>query len=309
MIRIFFKMIRWPNLLIVVLAILLMFFFIIRPGLALPPDTGLSALELLLLIGAVLFIAMGGYVMNDLADVSSDMINKPGKNVFESTFSEKSGKLFYRVFMGVGVLMGTVLSFLTGEGSFSLIFLLTAGLLWFYAERYQCQPLMGNAVVAFLSALSFGLVWLFQVMALRLQHVYVDPLRLHIVNNLVLIYMGFAFWVSLLREIVKDMEDEKGDAQTGCRTFPVVYGLKRTKSVASFVNLVGLFTVFYVQWLFYQWHFVVLFLAFFVIDLFFGIVLLQLINAKTTKQLKKLSLWIKLLMLVGILSMALFYFE
>jgi 4-hydroxybenzoate polyprenyltransferase len=287
----------------------LIMYLLIQPGLALPPKAGLSPAGFTLLVAAVLFIAMGGYVINDLKDLPADMINKPGKNVFEKVFSEKQGRWFYWVFTLAGVVAGTLVSFMYGNISFSLIFILTAGLLWFYAARYQCQALVGNFVVAFLSALSFGLVWLYDVMALQVQHVAVDPVRLYLVNKLVLIYMGFAFLVSLLREVVKDVEDEKGDRDTGCLTLPVSYGTHRARKVAVGVSLAGLSGSFAIQWFFYRWHFGLLFFWFFLVDLLFAFVLLQLIRAQSTKQWHRLSVWIKWLMVTGILSMGLLYFE
>jgi 4-hydroxybenzoate polyprenyltransferase len=303
------KMIRWPNLLMLVLGMVLLQYVLIRPGLALPEQAGLSPLGFWLLTASVLFIAMGGYVINDLKDLPADIINKPGGNVFEKTFSEKQGRGFYWIFTLAGIISGTLVSLLYGHVSFSLIFILTAGLLWFYAARYQCQVLIGNIVVAFLSTLALGLVWLYEVMALQMQHLSVDPVRLYLVNKLVLIYMGFAFLVSLLREVVKDVGDEKGDRKTGCLTLPVAYGTHKARNTALVLSLFGLIGSFVIQWFFYQWHFVYLFFWFFLVDGWFAFVSLKLMKAADKKEWHQISLWIKILMVTGILSMALFYFE
>jgi 4-hydroxybenzoate polyprenyltransferase len=309
MMRSFLKLIRWPNLLIIVASMVLLMFLMIRPGLRLAAGTGMTPEMYWLLVAAVVFTAIGGYVVNDLKDLPSDKVNKPGKNVFEQHYPEKTGWILYGIFTLAGILTGSILSFQLGKGTYALIFVLTAGLLWFYSVRYECQPLVGNLVVAFLSALSFGLVWLYELLALQMHSVVVDHSRLLLVNNLVLVYMGFAFLVSLLREVVKDVEDEKGDRQTGCLTFPVTYGVARAKNLSIAVNVLGLLASFVMQWLFYQWHFIYLFLYFFLIDLLFAFVLLKLTVADDKNDFKTLSLWIKLLMVAGILSMALFYFE
>ena len=307
--RTFFKMIRWPNLVMIVLSMTLLLFLLIKPGLGLTGLIGMSLWEFALLVAAVLLTAMGGYVINDLKDMQTDALNKPGKNTFETTFTGKQGWIFYWIFTIGGILAGSLLSFLLGKGSYSLIFILTAGLLWFYATRYQCQPLVGNLVVAFLSAFSFGLVWLYELMALQGQSVQVDHNALMTVNALVLIYMGFAFLISLLREVVKDIEDVEGDKKTGCLTLPVAYGTKKAKNIALIVNLSGLFASFGFQWFFYKNGFNVLFLFFFLVDMLFGFVFLKLINASRKEHFSRLSLWIKLLMVAGVLSMGLFYFE
>jgi len=305
----FFKLIRWPNLVMIVLSMMLLLFLLIKPELGLAGNAGMTLAESSLLVFAVLLTAMGGYVINDLKDLKTDALNKPGKNAFEITFTGKQGWIFYWIFTVGGILAGSLLSFLLGKGSYSLIFILTAGLLWFYTTRYECQPLVGNLVVAFLSALSFGLVWLYELMALQIQAMAVDHSRLLLVNSLVLIYMGFAFLASLLREVVKDMEDVEGDQQTGCLTLPVTYGIRKAKNVAIAVNLSGLIASFAIQWFFYANDFVVLFLFFFLVDLLFSFVLLKLVTADRKEHFRLLSLWIKLLMVAGVLSMGLFYFE
>jgi len=305
----FFKMIRWPNLLMVILSMSLLLFLLIKPGLGLANQVGMDFPEFVLLVAAVLLTAMGGYIINDLKDLQTDAVNKPGKNPFEKVFTKDQGWIFYWIFAIGGILSGSLLSFLLDKSSYSLIFIFTAGLLWFYATRYQCQPLVGNFVVAFLSALSFGLIWLYELMALQTQAAVVGHSRLMQVNSLVLIYMGFAFVVSLLREVVKDMEDVKGDRQTGCLTLPVAYGMKKAKNIALIVNLLGLFASFGFQWFFYKNGFNVLFLFFFLVDLLFAFVLMKLVNATQKLHFNALSLWIKLLMVAGILSMGLFYFE
>ncbi len=307
--KVFFKMIRWPNLLMMVLSMSLLLFLLIKPGLGLENKVGMDFPEFVLLVAAVLLTAMGGYVINDLKDLQTDAVNKPEKNPFEKIFTKDMGWIFYWVFAIGGILSGALLSFLLGKSSYVLIFILTTGLLWFYATRYQCQPLVGNLVVAFLSALSFGLVWLYELMALQIHAVQVDRSALLMVNVLVLIYMGFAFLVSLMREVVKDMEDVDGDTKTGCLTLPVSYGMKKAKNIALIVNLLGLFASFAIQWFFYENGFNVLFLFFFLVDLLFGTVLLKLINARRKEHFSALSLWIKLLMVAGILSIGLFYFE
>lgn len=307
--RAFLRLIRWPNLLMVILSMGLLLYLLIKSGLGLAAGSGMTSGEFWLLVVSVLLTAIAGYVINDLKDLKTDAINKPGKNVFEETLTKKQGMVLYWFFVLGGILAGGVLSFMLGKTSYILIYILTAGLLWFYTARYQCQPLVGNLVVAFLSALSFGLVWLYELMALQRYSIAVDRSHLFLVNKLVLIYMGFAFLVTLLREIVKDIEDEKGDRQTGCLTLPVTYGIKKAKNVAVGVSLLGLFASFAIQWFFYFLGLSVLFMFFFLVDLLFAFVLLKLFTARRKEQFSLLSLWIKLLMVAGILSMGLFYFE
>ncbi len=308
----FLKLIRWPNLLMIVISMTLMLLFVISPALGSAWfEGGMNTLEFSLLVMATLFIAIGGYLINDFFDMNADSENKPGANQVGGKFSVLLTQILYWVFTISGVLLGVLLSYLLNQINYALVFLFVAGLLWFYSEKYQCQPLVGNVVIAILSALSFGLVWLFEFFALSNQAQIFTEVQSNfgIVNRLVLIYMGFAFVVSLLREVVKDIEDFKGDDRFGCRTFPVVYGKKKAKKLALAVAIAGLLSAFWFQYYFLTASFTTLFFYFFIVDaLFVGVITLWL-KAEKKSDYSRLSTLTKLLMLAGVLSMALFYFE
>ncbi|MCF6169829.1 MAG: geranylgeranylglycerol-phosphate geranylgeranyltransferase [Bacteroidales bacterium] len=308
----FLKLIRWPNLLLIVVSMKLLLFFVISPALGLDWfEGGMDVWEFTLLVAATLFLAMGGYLINDFFDMNADSVNKPGKNLVGGKFSVFTTNTLYWVFTLSGVLLGSWFSYLLNQINYALIFLFVAGLLWFYSQKYQCQPLVGNVVVAVLSALSFGLVWLFEFFALSNQaQIFTEvQANFHLVNRLVLIYMGFAFLVSLLREVVKDIEDFAGDDRFGCRTFAVVYGKNKAQKLALGIALAGLLAAFWFQYYFFTASFFFLFAFFFVIDAMFVVAILRLLQAKEKSDYAKLSNLIKLLMLAGVLSMVLFYFE
>ncbi len=312
MIKAFFKLIRWPNLLIIFLSMVFMLFLIIRPVLgSQEAPFGMSLLHFALLVIAMLFIAAGGYIVNDIKDQEADAVNHNGKNQVGTVFSQKQAALSYVVLTILGLFAGTYLSFLLQKTQYTLVFLLIVGLLWYYAERYQCQALVGNIVVAFLSALSFGLVWLFEIFTLQSHAIALPilPERIKLVNALVIIYVGFAFLSSLLREIVKDIEDIEGDEQVGCLTYAVAHGQKKAKIAALIINIIGLVSAIYIQWFFYSKALIILFWYFMLIDVLFLFIFIKLLRARLKTDFSHLSLWIKLLMLSGIISMALFYFE
>lgn len=308
----FLKLIRWPNLLLIVISMKLLLFFVISPVLGLDWfEGGMDVLEFSLLVLATLFIAIGGYLINDFSDMNADSVNKPGTNLVGGKFSVLMTNTLYWIFTIAGVLSGALLSYLLNQINYGLIFLFVAGLLWFYSQKYQCQPLVGNVVIAFLSALSFGLVWLFEFFALSNNASIFTNVQsdFGMVNKLVLIYMGFAFLVSLFREIVKDIEDYKGDDRFGCRTFAVVYGKNMARILALIVSVVGLIASVWFQFYFYTASLILLFAYFFLVDMLFIWCIYLLLKVDNKEDYAKLSTWIKVLMLVGILSMALFYFE
>ncbi|MBL6944324.1 MAG: geranylgeranylglycerol-phosphate geranylgeranyltransferase [Bacteroidales bacterium] len=308
----FLKLIRWPNLIIIVLSMSFMLVFIIKPGLDIKVfSDGLTFAEFALLVVSTLLIAIGGYIINDVSDINTDSINKPGKNIIGKMVSVEFAYRLYWITTCTGIITGALLSYLINQINFSLIFVFSAGLLWFYSQKYKCQPLVGNIVISFLSSLSFALVWLFEFYALSNNAaVFVNVQSdFPLINRLLIIYMGFAFMVSLLREVIKDIEDYKGDNRFGCLTFTVKYGISASKLIALIVAYISLFSSGLIQYYFFNANFNLLFSAFFLIDLLLIVIIGLLHKASSKPNYTRLSLMIKILMLVGILSMILFYFE
>lgn len=308
----FLQLIRWPNLLIILLSMAFMLYFLVNPMLGMiTGEAGLSYFEFGLLVIATVFISIGGYLINDFFDMDIDEANKPGKNQVGKYFSVFSVQVMYWAFTISGVLAGVLLSWFLNQLNYSLLFVFCAGLLWFYSERYQSIPLLGNIVIACLSALSFGIVWLFQFFALATEPQFFVSVQASfpLVNRLVLIYMAFAFLTSFLREIVKDIEDIKGDDRFGCKTFAVVFGVKKARYLASAIALIGLAGSVWIQIIFLNIKFWILFGYFFALDAMFIIIIFWIFRASDSSNYRWLSNFIKLLMLLGVVSMLLFYLE
>jgi 4-hydroxybenzoate polyprenyltransferase len=308
----FLKLIRWPNLVIMLVSMIFILLLVINPILNTPSfEAGMSLFQFVLLLISTLLITAGGYVINDFFDMQSDSINKPGINQVGKKYAVARIQLLYWIFTILGVLTGTYLCWVLDQLNYALIFVFAAGLLWFYSERYKCMPLVGNIVVAFLSALSFGLVWIFEFFALTNNPASFGTVQsmFPLVNHFVLMYMGFAFLVSLTREVVKDIEDIEGDKKFGCKTFAVAYGEKKSKSLAMIIAFGGLLFSVWFQVMFFQAEFYILFGYFIAIDLLFIMVVIWLSQAKKKSDYKKLAFFIKMTMLIGIFSMFLVYFE
>jgi 4-hydroxybenzoate polyprenyltransferase len=271
---------------------------------------GLGISEFALLVASTVFITIGGNIINDIYDVNADSINKPGKNVVGRKISVSNSWILYWLFTVVGVLMGTLLSYLLNQINYGLIFLFSAGLLWFYSQKYQCQAIVGNLVVAFLSALSFGLVWLFEFFALsnNAQAFSAVQNSFGIVNRMILVYMGFAFMTSFVREIVKDIEDIRGDNRFGCRTFAVVYGFETAKKLAIIVSLLLALCVFFAQYYFLSLGFNIHFWYFFIIDALVIFMIVKTLKASDIGGFAGISKVIKIIMLVGVISILFFGF-
>ncbi|WP_052695597.1 geranylgeranylglycerol-phosphate geranylgeranyltransferase [Hymenobacter sp. AT01-02] len=207
------QLIRLPNLLIMALCLLLERASLLLPGaqwrVVLAPAFGLLAL-------AALSIAAGGYIINDYYDVKIDAINRPDRLVVGRAVNRRHAMLAHILLSGLGVLVSGALSPLLG-----LVNLGSALLLWGYSARFKRVALIGNLSIATLTA---ALVLL-------------PELQLRTGVTSVWLYALAALLLTMVREIVKDVEDMRGDAQHDCYTLPIVWGVVRTKWVAGFFLL------------------------------------------------------------------------
>lgn len=166
--------------------------------------------QMFLICFSTLLIAAAGYIINDYFDVKIDLVNKPQRVVIGRYLKRRMAISVHQVFNVIGVLTGLLIN-----KWIALVYILSVTLLWFYSERYKRMPFFGNFIVALLTALSLIVI------------------SLHYPQNrdMVMVYAVFSFFISLVREIVKDMEDMKGDKAHGCRTLPIIWGIRRTKTL------------------------------------------------------------------------------
>lgn len=236
----FFKLVRWPNLLITALMMCLVFHCIMMMQ---------STVSFTLLVISMVFIVAGGYVINDIFDMETDAINKPKKLIVGKVFSEKQCNVFYWTLTIIGLCCGLTSTIMALGSKFYMIFaclLLLSAILYSYSKTYKKKLLIGNVIVSLSVAFAVFLPWLFVMLYMS-----ANPLLLRANEDLmttslriVLFYSAFAFLTTLIREIVKDMEDVDGDGRTHCRTIPVVLGLKKTSIIVIVLLLLMSGTIF-----------------------------------------------------------------
>lgn len=193
-----------------------------------------------LLIAATVFIAAGGYVLNDYFDIKIDKINRPNQQIVGTIISRKKSMILYQLLTAVGILIGLLLAYIAKSFMLSFIFIIIPGLLWFYSASYKRQFLIGNLVVAFMAGLSVLIVAITQLAFLENIYgklIFETPIPEQI-NRWVSGFALFAFLCTWIREIIKDLEDENGDREMECRTMAIVWGVKKTK-----IFLYGLITI------------------------------------------------------------------
>lgn len=190
---------------------------------------------LTLLIGSVVGIAAGGYVINDYFDVKIDRINRPDNLVVTRIISRDAAMNLFYGLTAVGVIAGTVVAWWAHSWTLLFTYVVIPGLLWFYSASYKRMFLIGNLVVAFASAIVPLLVTIAN--ADYLHHLYQNALAYSPIVGELYVWTGgfaaFAFLLTWVREIVKDIEDIEGDREMECRTLPIVWGDKVAKIIAT----------------------------------------------------------------------------
>ena len=312
MLKAILKLIRIPNLLIIIATMYLLRFFLISPilnyfgGNLIYPE-----FDFALLVLSCTSIAAAGYIINDYFDLEIDKINKPEKIIIGELISIEKARLIYFLLNLMGVLIGSYLSLKIGQYQFLLIFLLSAFLLFSYSQKYKRSPFIGNFVVAFLSALTLFLVWLFEFFALRLEpNIFIEIREaIPFINKFILGYLVFAFIVSLIREMLKDVEDKEGDEAVKCKTIPVIMGVKNSKMLIGVLILVAIGLMGYVQFVLWVSNLDYLFWYFMIaVQPLFVYLLIHLVKAKEKEDFHFMSTMSKIIMLAGILSIQLIQF-
>lgn len=311
MVKNWLHILRIPNLGIIILTQYLLGYGIIRPIMQMQGvDPPLGHFEFLLLVLVTCLIAAGGYIINDHFDVNTDHRNKPGKNMLAGKISVRKALRVYYAINTLAVICGFYLAHAAAFYQLGLIFLAIIGLLWFYSSRYQRTPFWGNLIVALLSAMVILIVWLFEYfMLLNNANDFVSVInQLDTITNYVWAYALFAFMTSLFREMLKDIQDMKGDMETGYRTLPVILGLNASRRIISFVIILTMALLALSQWYLYSRG---LILPFWYLLLAVQTLLMYLLYliARTVnnEDYSLLSNTAKIIMLAGILSMELIY--
>ena len=307
----YLQLIRLPNLVFLALIQFLMWQVVLMPILqTFGFDISEDYTNIILLITATVLIAAGGYVLNDYFDVKIDAVNKPSKQVIGKTVSRRSAMLFYQLLTIIGVVSGLILSYLTRSFTLAFIFVVIPGLLWFYSSNYKRQFLIGNLVVAFTSALSILVVGLMELAVL--QKMYGNLIFETGIPRLFYSWTGgfsiFAFLCTWIREIIKDMEDEKGDREMECRTMPIKWGIKNTKLFVCLLIVVAIAGLLLADSLTpFKGSLTIRYILFGII-IPFCILVYLLFKAKTPEDYHQASTLSKVIMVIGVLYSFVFYF-
>lgn len=299
----FFRLIRWPNLVFIVLTQVLFYYCILLPDFDGRYINALQPAWFYLLSLSSVLIAAAGYIINDYFDLNIDRVNKPERLVVDKIIKRRWTILWHWILSGLGVIIGAYVSLkvhnpFVALGNFGCVVLL-----WFYSTTFKRRLLIGNVLISLMTA---WVILVLYVAEFKLA-VFRDPIYHQMLSRLfkfASLYGGFAFIISLIREVVKDIEDMEGDARYGCRTMPIVWGVNAAKVFAAtwLVVLIGSLSVIQFYVLQNGWWIIPPYCAILIIAPLIW-VLRKLYKASTAAEYHLLSGYIKGVMLAGILSM------
>jgi 4-hydroxybenzoate polyprenyltransferase len=295
----YLNFIRWKNVVMIgVLLFLIKYVLFQRFEL----NVALDHLHYSILALSTICIAIAGYIINDINDVEADRINKPKRLYVGSKISRTRSYNLFIVFNSIGLLAGMYLSYHVGHTSYFIIYVLTSLLLYQYAKYLKKKLLIGNLLVAFAVFLSIVLPLVFDLLPVT------NPLnesRQVVVFKLIGVLALFGFFITVIREFVKDLEDVQGDKKIGARSLPIVIGIQKTKGVVLACTLllssaIAFFAVMLVSFD----RIATVYLSIFVLAplLYF---MFYLWKAKSQNELHRSSGILKIVMLLGILTLLL----
>ncbi|MEP2935587.1 MAG: geranylgeranylglycerol-phosphate geranylgeranyltransferase [Gilvibacter sp.] len=296
------RLIRWPNLLIIAFCQILIKLALFD---AFKVSQNLDLMQFALLVIATVAIAAGGNIINDIQDVAIDTINKPKKVLIGKSISEKWAYALYVIFTSLGVLSGFVLCNMVGKPNFAVLFVAIAALLYFYATSLKQIFIIGNLTIALVVAISVLIVPFFDFLPAADSALTVLQKQ---VFKLVFHYAIFAFVLTLLRELVKDILDVDGDHSNEVRSIPVVMGRERAGNLALALGVFIFAAVLYYCYVYFLREPVLLAYFFAAIAAPLLLFCLKVFKAESKKDYQFLSTLLKLIMALGIASMALYLF-
>lgn len=313
----FLKLIRAENLVIIILTQVFLHYLVFQKLFVeanIPNNIYIKLFGLI--VASTVLIAAAGNIINDYFDVKTDLINHPDTVVLDKTIKRRWAIILHITLTTIGVFLGAYTALKTGYLRLAIFHIITSVALWFYSTHFKKQLLIGNLVVSLLTASVPFLTFVFEIA--YLQKTIPDFTTNHLpvllsASKITLMFCLFAFITSLAREIIKDMEDYKGDKATGGKTMPISWGMQTSKVVSFFLIAITILLLLVVVYntMKYKGEFLsmgnIYILAGLILPL--GILLTMLAKAHTPKQFKHASLLLKLTMLLGIGYCWIYYYS
>lgn len=274
-----FSVVRGYNIPIIAIAQYLSAIFILAPQ-----KGALNILldfNLFILVLASSLTIASGYIINNFYDSKKDLINRPNKSMLDRLVRQET-KL--QVYFGLNF-FATLISFIVSFRAV-VFFSVYIFLIWFYSHKIKKYPIIGNLMAAFLAVLPFFCILLYY------KNFY----------EVIFFHASFLYLLLLIREMIKDLENIKGDLATNYQTIPIVYGETTSKKIISFLLVLTIIPVYFLIDIFDVGYMDIYFYAGFIIMIFFA---LRLWKSDSKPQFILLHNILKFLIVAGVFCIVL----
>lgn len=201
----------------------------------------------LIVLASSLTIA-SGYIINSFYDSQKDLINKPNKTMLDRLVSQKT-KL--QVYFSLNFTVFVIASFVSWRAV--LFFSSYIFLIWFYSHKLKKYPIIGNLSAAVLAVLPFFAILLYYKNFYRV----------------IFAHATFLFLLILIREMIKDLENLKGDMAQNYRTIPVIFGIGASKKIITLLIVCTIIPVYFLIEIFDVGYMDIYFYTSFIVFIFF----------------------------------------
>ncbi|MEG9327868.1 geranylgeranylglycerol-phosphate geranylgeranyltransferase [Salinimicrobium catena] len=217
----FISVIRGYNILVLVIAQYLTSMFILSPDH--PLGQVLFDPNLFFLVLSTASIVAAGYIINNFYDSEKDLINRPQKTMLDRFVSQRTKLSVYFILNLAGIFFASYVSFRA-----VVFFSIYIFVIWFYSHRLKKILFVNNLVASVLTITPFFAVF-----------VYYKNFE-----TVIFVHATFLYLMIVMRELVKDLENMKGDLVLGYRTIPIVYGERLSKSLLTGLSVISLIPVY-----------------------------------------------------------------
>ncbi len=281
-----FSVVRGYNIPIIIVAQYLSAIFILAPG-----KSALSILldyKLFIVVFASSITIASGYIINSFYDSKKDLINRPNKSMLDRLVSQNTKLRVYFLLNFIATLFAFLVSWRA-----SLFFATYIFLIWLYSHKRKKYALFSNFIAAFLAVFPFFGILLYYYYRLPF-----NEIENH-TNDLAVIFTHatFLFILLLVREMIKDLENIKGDLANGYETIPIAFGENISKISITALLLLTIIPVYFLVSVFDVGYMDIYFYVGFIIMIFFGI---QLWQSDSKEQYLKLHNLLKFLIVAGV---------
>lgn len=265
---------------------------------------------------SVVLITAAGYIINDYFDVKTDLINHPDTVVLDKTIKRRWAILLHICFTSLGILLAILVAIKIGYLRLALFHVIAAIFLWFYSTHLKMKLLVGNILVSLLTASVAFIPLVFELGVMqKVNHffIYENKALLFSALKVTILFSVFAFITSMAREMIKDIEDFKGDKATGGSTMPIVWGITASKLNAFFMLIITALLLMFV--LYNSFKFDKKLITFNHLYILFALIIpllvlaISVLKSSTSLHFKRASLFLKFIMLTGLCYSLVYYFS